>query len=174
MFFKDHTAATVSNALEETKRFFAKNAPKSGQVLLAGGLIGVLGAIGEVLGRYHLEATLLSYGLICAVTLLTFRSFAAMFLVCVPLGMVSIMSFAFMKLFDIELDVNTLPVAALGMGLCVDYGIYLYGKIRSETHRGGTFREVLDRAMVSCGSAVIVTLVGVVTLWSSFTHFTAA
>jgi len=91
-----------------------------------------------------------------------------MFLVCVPLGMVSVMSFAFMKLFDIELDVNTLPIAALGMGLCVDYGIYLYGKIRSESEHGGTFKEVLDRAMVSCGSAVIVTgttfTVGVI-LW---------
>jgi hypothetical protein len=81
----------------------------------------------------------------------------AVLLICVPLGMVSVMSFAFMKLLNIELDVNTLPIAALGMGLCVDYGIYLYGKIRTETHMGGTFKEVLDRAMVSCGSAVIVT-----------------
>ena len=168
VFFKDHTVGTINKALEETKRFFAENPLKSGEVRLAGGLIGVLGAIGEVLGRYHLEATLLSYGLICLVTLVTFRSFIAMILVCVPLGMVSVMSFAFMKLFDIELDVNTLPIAALGMGLCVDYGIYLYGKIRSESRLGGTFREVLDRAMVSCGSAVIVTgttfTVGVI-LW---------
>jgi len=168
VFFKDHTVGTINKALEETKRFFAENPLKSGQVRLAGGLIGVLGAIGEVLGRYHLEATLLSYGLICLVTLITFRSFIAMFLVCVPLGMVSVMSFAFMKLFSIELDVNTLPIAALGMGLCVDYGIYLYGKIRSESLLGGTFKEVLDRAMVSCGSAVIVTgttfTVGVI-LW---------
>jgi predicted RND superfamily exporter protein len=157
VFFKDHTVATINKALEETKRFFAENPLKSGQVRLAGGLIGVLGAIGEVLGRYHLEATLLSYGLICLVTLITFRSVIAMFLVCVPLGMVSVMSFAFMKLCDIELDVNTLPIAALGMGLCVDYGIYLYGKIRSESKSGGTFKGVLDRTMVSCGSAVIVT-----------------
>ena len=157
VFFKDHTVGTINKALEETKRFFAENPLKSGQVRLAGGLIGVLGAIGEVLGRYHLEATLLSYGLICLVTLITFRSFIAMFLVCAPLGMVSVMSFAFMKLSDIELDVNTLPIAALGMGLCVDYSIYLYGKIRSESKSGGTFKEVLDRAMVSCGSAVIVT-----------------
>ncbi|RJP21423.1 MAG: RND family transporter [Deltaproteobacteria bacterium] len=168
VFFKDHTVGTINKALEETKRFFAENPLKAGQVRLAGGLIGVLGAIGEVLGRYHLEATLLSYGLICAVTLVTFRSFIAMILVCVPLGMVSVMSFAFMKLFDIELDVNTLPIAALGMGLCVDYGIYLYGKIQSESRLGGTFKEVLDRAMVSCGSAVIVTgttfTVGVI-LW---------
>ena len=52
--------------------------------------------------------------------------------------------------------------------MCVDYGIYLYGKIRSESEHGGTFKEVLDRAMVSCGSAVIVTgttfTVGVI-LW---------
>jgi predicted RND superfamily exporter protein len=157
VFFKDHTASTVTHALAETKRFFAENPTDKVKVKLAGGIIGVLGAIGEVLGKYHFEATLLSYGIICIVVFVTFRSFMAVGLICVPLGMVSVMSFAFMKLFNIELDVNTLPVASLGMGLCVDYGIYLYGKIRSEANNGGTFKEVLDRAMVSCGSAVIIT-----------------
>ena len=158
VFFKDHTASTIRVALDETKRFFARNPPPGkAQVRLAGGLIGVLGAIGEVLEKYHMEATVLSFVVICLVVFLTFRSVMAVALICVPLGMVSVMSFAFMKLCHIELDINTLPIAALGMGLCVDYGIYLYGKIRSETARGGEFREVLDRAMVSCGSAVIVT-----------------
>lgn len=157
VFFKDHTANTIRQALDATKRFFAENPSDKVKVRLAGGIIGVLGAIGEVLGRYHVEATVLCYLIICLVAVVTFRSLMAAVLICVPLGMVSVMSFAFMKLLEIELDVNTLPVAALGMGLCVDYGIYLYGKIRSETHGGGTFREVLDRAMVSCGSAVIVT-----------------
>ena len=157
VFFKDHTANTIRQALDETKRFFAENPSSKVKVRLAGGIIGVLGAIGEVLSKYHVEATLLCYAIICLVAVLTFRSLMAAVLICVPLGMVSMMSFAFMKLLNIELDVNTLPVAALGMGLCVDYGIYLYGKIRSEAHHGGTFRDVLDRAMVSCGSAVIVT-----------------
>ncbi|MHB9060755.1 MAG: efflux RND transporter permease subunit [Desulfobacteria bacterium] len=157
VFFKDHTAATIRRALDETKRFFAENPSDKIHVRLAGGIIGVLGAIDEVLGKYHTESTLLCYAIICLVAVVTFRSVMAAILICVPLGMVSVMSFAFMKLLSIELDVNTLPIAALGMGLCVDYGIYLYGKIRSESHHGGSFREVLDRAMVSCGSAVIVT-----------------
>jgi len=157
IYFKDHTADTIRLALKETKRFLAENPVKNVRFRLAGGIIGVLGAIGEVLAKYHLEATVLSYGIICLVVFLTFRSLMAVALICVPLGMVSAMSFAFMKLSSIELDVNTLPVTALGMGLCVDYSIYLYGKIRSEASSGGTFREVLDRAMVSCGSAVIIT-----------------
>ncbi|MEW6442727.1 MAG: MMPL family transporter [bacterium] len=157
VFFKDHTANTIRAALSETRRFLAENPLENAQVRLAGGIIGVLGAIGEVLGKYHVQASLLCYAIICLVAVLTFRSPVAAALICVPLGMVSMMSFAFMKLCRIELDVNTLPVAALGMGLCVDYGIYLYGKIRSEAAHGGTFRDVLDRAMVSCGSAVVVT-----------------
>ncbi len=168
VFFKDHTAGTIRQALDETKRFFVQNPPGKARVRLAGGLIGVLGAIGDVLGKYHIEATLMCYGIIVLVAVLTFRSFMAAALICVPLGMVSVMSFAFMKLLNIELDVNTLPVAALGMGLCVDYGIYFYGKVRSETRGGGTFREVLDRSMVTCGSAVIVTgmtFSGAVILW---------
>ena len=157
VFFKDHTVTTINRALNETKNFIAQNPIKDARYRLAGGIIGVLAAVGEVLQKYHLQATLLSYGIICLVVFLTFRSFMAVALICIPLGMVSMMSFAFMKLVNIELDVNTLPIAALGMGLCVDYGIYLYGKIRSEAHGGGTFQEVLDRAMASCGSAVIIT-----------------
>lgn len=157
VFFKDHTTGTVQHALDVTKRYLKDNPLKSVQFRLAGGIIGVLGAIQDVLAKYHMQATLLCYAIIWLVAILTFRSLMAAALICVPLGMVSMMSFAFMKIFEIELDINTLPVAALGMGLCVDYGIYLYGKIRSEAAGGGTYREVLDRAMVSCGSAVLVT-----------------
>lgn len=178
VFFKDHKTSTIERALKDTKEFFVEYPSDKVHARLAGGIIGVLGAIDEVLEKYQFEATLLCYAIICLVAVLTFRSIMAAVLICVPLGMVSLMSFAFMKVLRIELDVNTLPVASLGMGLCVDYGIYLYGKIRSEAQSGGgTYREALDRAMVSCGSAVIVTgttfAVSVLLWWFSDLRFQA-
>ena len=42
----------------------------------------------------------------------------------------SLLSYALMAMLDIGLKVSTLPVAALGVGVGVDYGIYLYGRFR--------------------------------------------
>src|SRR3546814_13613146 len=78
-----------------------------------------------------------SLALLC---LLTFRSWRATICVLVPMMMVSIFCNALMASMHIGLKVATLPVVALGVGVGVDYGIYLFERIqhhRSEERRVG-------------------------------------
>ncbi|MBW2696429.1 MAG: MMPL family transporter, partial [Deltaproteobacteria bacterium] len=53
--------------------------------------------------------------------------------------------------------VSTLPVVALGVGVGVDYGIYIYARLREHTQAGLDVRDAYLRALGETGSAVIVT-----------------
>src|SRR3546814_8796393 len=79
-----------------------------------------------------------SLALLC---LLTFRSWRATICVLVPLMMVSIFCNALMASMHIGLKVATLPVVALGVGVGVDYGIYLFERIQHHLAEGHSSRS---------------------------------
>jgi predicted RND superfamily exporter protein len=59
-----------------------------------------------------------------------------------------------MKLFGLGLNVNTLPMASLGVGIGVDYGIYIYSRLKSELESRVDFAEAVTRTLMSTGVAV--------------------
>ena len=75
----------------------------------------------------------------------------------IPLALVSLLSYALMAMLDIGLKVSTLPVAALGVGVGVDYGIYLYGRFRSFYAEGRSLREAYFDTLEVTGSGVLFT-----------------
>ena len=68
---------------------------------------------------------------------------------------------ATMALMNIGLDVNTMPIIAVGMGVGIDYGIYLMSRIVEEAGNGSvTVDKVGDaviRALETTGSAIWLT-----------------
>ena len=57
----------------------------------------------------------------------------------------------------IGVKVATLPVIALGVGIGVDYGIYLYNRLEHELARGLPLREAYLETMKTTGLAVAFT-----------------
>ena len=89
---------------------------------------------------------------------LSFRSWKATLCVMVPLMLVSVLCNALMPLLGIGLKVSTLPVITLGVGVGVDYGIYLCDVVMHELRaRGCTLREAIYEAMLQRGTAVVFT-----------------
>lgn len=80
-------------------------------------------------------------------------------------------TFSYMSLNDIGLNVNTLPVAALGIGLGVDYGFYIVDRIKEQFARTSDLADSIRFAMASAGRGVIVTaltMIAAVVLWYFF------
>jgi len=99
---------------------------------------------------------------------LTYRSFAIALLLCVSLGTATLVSLAYMYFANIGFDVNTLPVQALGVGVGVDYGLYLMDRIIHERKRGHDLDEAIRIAITTTGMAVFFTgstLVGGIIFW---------
>ena len=134
MFFKNHTEDTIDRIRKTVNEFFTiypKQLDK-GEFLLAGGVIGMETAVNEELGVSHarIDSTILiAIFLMCCVT---YRSLLAGLLLIIPLVISNIVSFGFMSFAKIGLSINTLPVSAVGVGVGVDFGIYLYSRYKEE------------------------------------------
>ena len=80
-----------------------------------------------------------------------------MLCIVLPLVLVSLLSYALMSYLAIGLKVNTLPVVALGIGIGVDYGIYIYSQISDSLKRGASIRQAYFIALQTSGFGVIFT-----------------
>jgi predicted RND superfamily exporter protein len=79
--------------------------------------------------------------------------------VIIPLALVTVLCNALMAMLNIGLKVNTLPVVALGVGVGVDYGIYLFERIKHEMQEGMTLIDAYVAALKQRGTASLFTAV---------------
>jgi predicted RND superfamily exporter protein len=97
------------------------------------------------------------FGAVILLCLVTYRSARGTLCILIPLFLVSVLSFALMAVLEIGLKVSTLPVAALGVGVGVDYGIYLYSRLREFYRDGHSLREAYFRTLEVTGNGVLFT-----------------
>jgi predicted RND superfamily exporter protein len=89
--------------------------------------------------------------------LITFRSVRVTVCIIVPLSIVSVLCYALMSVLGIGLKTNTLPVAALGVGVGVDYGIYIFSRVVTAMREGADLPEAYLQTLRTTGAAVLVT-----------------
>ncbi|MEQ1813177.1 MAG: MMPL family transporter, partial [Candidatus Nitrotoga sp.] len=156
IFTRDHQGETIAHIVSEIKKFASQNNTAQITFLLASGNVGVMAATNEAVAAAEMTMLLSIFGAIILLCLITFRSWQAALCIVVPLALVSVLCNALMALLDIGLKVSTLPVVALGVGVGVDYGIYLFERIKHEmqTH---SLSEAFYQALKQRGTAAIFT-----------------
>jgi uncharacterized protein len=160
IFTKNHDGPTVAHVVSEIKKFIAANPVDGVKLRLASGNVGVMAATNEAVGAAEIKMLLAIFGALILLCLITFRSLTAVICVIVPLTMVSIFCNALMASLSIGLKVATLPVIALGVGVGVDYGIYLFERIQHHMAEDGmTFRDAFHAAMRQRGTAAVFTAI---------------
>jgi predicted RND superfamily exporter protein len=97
------------------------------------------------------------YSVVIALCLITFRSVRTVISIVVPLVLTSILSQALMAVLGIGVKVATLPVIALGVGIGVDYGIYIFSKVREALSMNKSLYDTYLYALNQTGKAVAFT-----------------
>ncbi|MCS6191183.1 efflux RND transporter permease subunit [Shewanella baltica] len=157
LFMKDHKAETIETVVAKVKAVAAKMDNEKLQFKLASGPVGVMAATNEAVAEAQLPMMLYVYGAVFVLCLISFKSFKATVAVIIPLYVVSTLAQALMTQLDIGLAVSTLPVIALGVGIGVDYGIYILSTMSSKLSNGMPVQQAYYEALVERGSAVIFT-----------------
>ncbi|WP_321889309.1 efflux RND transporter permease subunit [Paraburkholderia bannensis] len=159
IYTDNHEGRTIAHIVDEIKRFAAEDETKGVAFRLAGGNVGVMAATNEAVADAEIAMLLSIFGAIALLCFVTFRSWRAVLCIVVPLTIVSILCNAVMAWLGIGLKVATLPVITLGVGVGVDYGIYLYERLQHELRAGASLPEAFGAAMRQRGTAALFTAV---------------
>ena len=157
IFLADHKAETLSAVTAAAKSFAAAHPSPKAKFLLASGNAGVMAATNEVVAAAEKPILLWVFGAVIALCLITFRSVRAALCIVVPLAIVSFLAYALMVYLGIGLKTSTLPVVALGVGIGVDYGIYIFARLQAALKAGGYFEDAMFSAFKDAGAAVVFT-----------------
>ena len=156
----DHQSATLARIVAQVKDFKRQFDSDEVTFLLASGNAGVMAATNEAVAAADHWVNFALFGAVALLCLITFRSLAVTACIVIPLGIVTVLCYALMAQLGIGMKVNTLPVVALGVGVGVDYGIYLFEVIRHEMiSRGQTLQQAFLSALQQRGTASLFTAV---------------
>ncbi|WP_077528958.1 efflux RND transporter permease subunit [Vreelandella utahensis] len=156
-YLDDHKAETLRRVTNEVEDFADEYNNENHRFLLGAGNAGVEAATNEVIASAKNKMLLAVYGVVSLLCLISFRSVRAVLCVILPLGLTSIIAEALMAQAGIGIKVATLPVIALGVGIGVDYGIYMFSKLERFLKEGYPLQEAYFETLRSTGKAVAFT-----------------
>jgi len=157
VFTRDHKAETINTIVSEVKKYRAEHGGKDLSFRLATGNVGVMAATNEEVEAAQVPILLYVFGAVIFLCLYEFRSPRAVLCIILPLALVSILAYALMSVLEIGLKVSTLPVVALGVGVGVDYGIYIFSRLMSYLKRGQSLQEAYLHTLAITGNGVVFT-----------------
>lgn len=157
IFLNDHKAETIDHVVAKVKEFAKAEETDELKFKLASGPVGVMAATNESVSAAQLPMMLYVYGAVILLCLISFRSVKATVAVVLPLYIVSTLAQALMVQLEIGLTVSTLPVIALGVGIGVDYGIYILSSMMGQLKQGVALEVAYRNALAERGSAVLFT-----------------
>jgi hypothetical protein len=157
LFTQDHKAATISHIVDKVKEYNAEYGSDDLQFKLATGNVGVMAATNEEVAAAQFNMLVYVFAAVILMCLITFRSIRGTLCIIIPLSLVSLLAYALMTWLEIGLKVNTLPVVALGVGIGVDYGIYIFSRFQEYMKRGMELQEAYLRTLAITGNGVVFT-----------------
>jgi predicted RND superfamily exporter protein len=167
-YLADHRAETLDRVVVASSEFAAAHSTTERQFLLAAGSAGIEAATNIVVRKAWVQMLLLVYGAVIVLCFITFRSWRAVVVAVVPLVITSVLCEALMVALGIGVKVATLPVIALGVGIGIDYALYLLSVQLAQQRSGVSLAQAYRGALQFTGKVVVlvgVTLAAGVATW---------
>jgi predicted RND superfamily exporter protein len=156
-YLTDHKADTLARVVDSVQTFARDNDSEQATFLLAAGSAGIEAATNQVVKQANRDMLWWVYGAVILLCLVTFRSWRAVLCAVLPLVLTSILCEALMVALGIGVKVATLPVIALGVGIGVDYALYVMSIVLAQLRQGASLSQAYYRALLFTGKVVMLT-----------------
>jgi predicted RND superfamily exporter protein len=156
-YLKDHKADTLDSVVRTVEAFASTHDTRDVRFLSAAGNAGIEAATNIVVRKANVQMLLWVYVAVIVLALVTFRSWRAVVCAVLPLMLTSVLCEALMVWLNIGVKVATLPVIALGVGIGVDYALYVMTVTLSGLRRGESLSEAYYKALLFTGRVVVLT-----------------
>lgn len=158
VFYKDVKGDTVREAIARARKFIAEHPLEGVKMRLAGGFVGTTAALNEEIDVSEKKAALLVIVTVYILVFLSYGSFVAANMVMLALIAAGVASYMYVSFMGIGININSLPVTAVGMGIGVDYILYVVDRVRREVPlAGGDMLQGIRRTISTTGMAVTFT-----------------
>jgi uncharacterized protein len=157
LWYKDLKASTVAAAMAAARTALipiADRHPDVYTVELAAGPVAAQYAIDQAVARAHLATLVRLLAAVFVLAALTYYSLSAPLILILPLLLAQFTTDTIMYLRGVGLDINTLPVVAVGVGVGIDYGIYMLSRM-CEEYRDGNFDAAIERSIMTVGESTL-------------------
>jgi len=157
VYLKDHKADTLTRVIDTVEGFAQRYNSDDITFLNAAGNAGIEGATNIVVKQANTQMLMFVYAAVIILAFITFRSWQAVVCAVLPLMLTSILCQALMVWLNIGVKVATLPVIALGVGIGVDYALYILTITLAQLKAGKSLSEAYYKSLIFTGKVVILT-----------------
>ncbi|ROZ75076.1 RND family transporter [Ramlibacter sp. WS9] len=177
VYLRDHKADTLTRVVDHVEAFAKDNDSADATFLLAAGGAGIEAATNIAVKGAWRTMLFMVYGAVVLLCFITFRSWRAVVVAVLPLVVTSLLAESLMVALGMGVKVATLPVIALGVGIGVDYALYILSITLAQLREGKSLSESYYRALLFTGKVVMLTggtlAIGVITWFASPIKFQA-
>ncbi|MEW6444008.1 MAG: MMPL family transporter [bacterium] len=156
-FYKNYNNDLIKSCVARAREFIDSHPVDRVNFRMAGGLLGILYAVNEEVEYSYWVSLVVVFAACFLLCSATYRSLSAGLILIIPLAVSQIISEVFMLFYGIDLNINSLPVASIAVGIGIDYGIYLMSRIAEEYSKTRDYQESNLRAVMTTGKGVIFT-----------------
>ena len=159
-WYKDNKQETIDAALASAKRAVAavQEVHPEFRVRLGTGVIALQQAMNYVVERYHWFILGLLNFAVMLISAYAYRSLVAAFILLIPVNLSNLLLGATMHMLGIGMDINAVIVAVMGVGIGIDYGIYLLSRICEEySALNHDLKKAINAALTTTGKAIMFT-----------------
>ncbi|KAA0696196.1 transporter [Halopseudomonas laoshanensis] len=169
-YYKDRQGETIRRAIHMAQQWIDANEGKVEglSIRLAGGTMGVAAAMNESAFETNLIVLPLVFLLIFGFVMLFYTSWHAGLMMLLAMLFATALTYAYMGISGLGIDINTVPVIAVGIGVGIDYSIYMMDRIREEMAKTGDLRDAVRRSIATTGMAIsftAITLMAGIIMW---------
>lgn len=157
VYLADHKAATLARVVAESEAFIAQQSLPEVKFMLAAGSAGIEAATNIVVEKAMHEMLYWVYGAVILLCWITFRNWRAVLAAILPLMLTSVLAEALMVALGMGVKVATLPVIALGVGIGIDYALYVLSVLLARMKAGDSLVEAYYSALLATGKVVLLT-----------------
>jgi hypothetical protein len=158
IYFKDYNNRIIHDAIDSAKNYIQEHPLDEMRFRLAGGIIGILASVNEEVEWSYWMNMLLIFSLTFMFCWWAYRTWLGAIVLFIPLLLSQVLCDLLMLALGIDMNINSLPICSVGVGIGVDYGIYVLARLAEEYQfSNGDYDRARYLAITSTGKAVIFT-----------------
>ena len=157
VFSKDYSTRAADELINDSKKYVAEHFPQDYSIGIASGTSAMSAALNEVMVNSQIRNIIQVSIVVFLLCTFIFRSWVGGLLAITPLSFAVILNFGVMGFAKIHLNVGTATISAMGIGIGVDYAIYIISRFKEEFKKTRDIHQAMDDTMINTGKAVVFT-----------------